>query len=121
MNVAITGRHVQLSAGLEEYARAKAAKVTKFLHKDVRVEIIVEQTHDAWNVEMIVNGHHGSIIVAHVQQSDANAAIDLAIDKVEHQLRKVKERRKDHRGPSMAGPDGAGGAGNGDGDDSDEE
>lgn len=105
MNVAITGRHVHLTPALENYAREKAGKVTKFLKKDVRVEIVVEQIHDAWNVEMIVNGHRGHVIVAHVQNPDAHAAVDLAIDKVEHQLRRVKERTKEHRGPSMAGED----------------
>ena len=103
MNVEIVGRHMDLPPSLEEYARRKAEKVAKFLKEDVRVEVVIEKVHDDHQIEMIVSGHRGPVIVSNVHHGDARAAIDLSIDKVEHQLRKYKDRHKHHQGESMAG------------------
>ncbi|MBI4881575.1 MAG: ribosome-associated translation inhibitor RaiA [Planctomycetes bacterium] len=103
MNIEITGRHFEVPSALEEYARAKAVKVAKYLKKDVRVQVILEHEHDKYTVEMIVSGHRGPVIVGQEQDDEARAAIDLAIDKIEYQLRKFRGRRKDRKGRSMAG------------------
>lgn len=127
MNVEISGRHVQITDAVEEYARGKAQKVSKYLRKGVRVEVILTREHDQYQAEMIVSGHRGPVVVSHVQHEELNAAIDLAIDKLEQQLRRLKDRRKTHQGQSMAGEDlpgaaaGAGPAGGeGDGADTDD-
>lgn len=103
MNIEITGRHVHITESVSTYAREKAEKVAKFLKKEVRVEVLLDHERDHFTVEMIVSGYRGPVIVGHVTHTDAKAAIDLAIDKVEHQLRKLRGRAKDHHGPSMAG------------------
>ncbi len=101
VDIQIVGRHIELSAGLESYAREKAEKVAKFLKQNVRVEVLIEKVHDQHEVEMIVSGYRGPVIVSHVHKEDPRAAIDLAIDKVEHQLRRMKGRRTSHKGESI--------------------
>lgn len=103
LNVEITGRHVRITAGIEEYTREKVSRVAKYLKKDVRVQVVLEQEHDKHQVEMIVSGYRGPVIVSHVQHDELHAAVDLAIDKIEQQLRKLKGRRQDRQGESMAG------------------
>lgn len=105
MNIEITGRHDRITDDIQGYARSKAEKVTKFLKSNVRVEVVLDHEHDQYQVEMIVSGHRGPRIIGSVSHDDARAAVDLTIDKVEQQLRKLKGRRKDHRGESMAGED----------------
>lgn len=103
MNVEISGRHIQITAGIEEYAREKASRVAKYLKTDVRVQVVLSKERDQHQVEMIVSGYRGPVIVAQVQHEDLHAAVDLAIDKLEQQLRKVKGRREARQGGSMAG------------------
>ncbi|MFH0947340.1 MAG: ribosome-associated translation inhibitor RaiA [Planctomycetota bacterium] len=103
MNVEISGRHVQVTAGIEEYAREKASRVAKYLKTDVRVQVVLEKEGDKYQVEMIVSGYRGPVIVSRVQHDELFAAVDLAIDKLEQQLRKVKGRRQARQGGSMAG------------------
>lgn len=105
MIIEITGRHVQVTQATQDYARAKAEKVAKFLKGEVRVEVILDHERERFQVETIVTGNRGPVIVAHVQHEDARAAVDLVMDKVQEQLRRTAERRKDHRGESMAGED----------------
>ena len=49
------------------------------------------------NVEMLVEieGYH--TIVAHVEGDDAGATFDRALQKMEHQVHRYKEKLKDHR------------------------
>ncbi len=103
MNVEITSRHVHVEREVEEYAREKAAKVTKYLHHEVRVEIVVDKEHDDFTVEMLVSGQRGERVIGREKHAEPRAAVDLVIDKVEQQLRKLAGRRKDHKGESMAG------------------
>jgi ribosomal subunit interface protein len=102
VDIQIVGRHIELSPDLEKYAREKAEKVAKFLRQDVRVEVLIEKVHDLHEVEMIVSGYRGPVIVSHVHKEEPRAAIDLAIDKVEEQLRRMKGRRKSHKGENKA-------------------
>lgn len=111
MNIELTGRHVRITANIEAYARAKAEKVTKFLKDGARVQVVLDHEHDQYQVEMIVSGFRGPNIIASVSHDDANAAVDLTIDKIEQQLRKLKDRKKHHHGESMAGEDHAPGGG----------
>jgi putative sigma-54 modulation protein len=108
LDIEITGRHVNVKPDVESYAREKGEKVAKFLKRQGRVEIVLDHERDNFLVEVIVSGYRGPVLVSHVQHPDARAAIDLAVDKTEQQLRKLKGRRKDHRGPSMAGDDAPG-------------
>ncbi|MFG0317469.1 MAG: ribosome hibernation-promoting factor, HPF/YfiA family [Planctomycetota bacterium JB042] len=103
MNVEITSRHVHVEREVEEYAREKAGKVTKYLHHEVRVEIVVDKEHDDFIVEMLVSGQRGERVIGREKHAEPRAAVDLVIDKVEQQLRKLAGRRKDHKGESMAG------------------
>lgn len=105
MNVEITGRHAHITEDIQDYARRKTERITKFLKDNARVEVVLDHDHDQYQAEMIVSGHRGPVVVGHVSHEDPRAAVDLTVDKVEKQLRKLKGRRKDHHGQSMAGED----------------
>ena len=110
LNVEVSGRHFQMTADIEEYAREKVTRVAKYLKQDVRVQVVLEQEGDKYQAEMIVSGYRGPIIVSHVQHDELHAAVDLAIDKMEQQLRKLKGRRQAHQGESLSdAPGGPGG------------
>ena len=103
MNVEITNRHIHVTDEVAEYARDKAERVTKFLKQDVRVDVVVDKEHDDFLVEVIVSGHKGNVVVGRERHAEPRAAIDLVMDKVSQQLRKLAGRRKHHQGESMAG------------------
>jgi ribosomal subunit interface protein len=104
LNIEIVGRHVKITAELEAYALSKADRIAKFVKSDARIELILDHEHDRFQAEMIVASHRGPVVVGHVQHEHAHAAIDLVVDKVDHQLRRMRDRRKGHHGgQSMAG------------------
>ncbi len=98
MQVMVTFRHVEPSEGLRSYAEEKVQRVHKFLRNpiDAHVTLTVEkQRHIA---EVQVNASHLKI-TATEETADLYAAIDLAMDKVERQIKKHSEKHKEHKGP----------------------
>ena len=96
MKINITGRGVQLLDTVREYAEQKATKLERFDDLQ-KVEVIVSNQGDNKAVEMIAVPRKGQQIVAQSDHEDTFAAIDLVLDKMSQQLRKLKEKRADKR------------------------
>lgn len=101
MQVMVTFRHVEPTDGLRAYAEEKVRRVHKYLQHpiDAHVVLVVEkQRHIA---EVQVTASHLNIIATE-ETGDLYSAIDLAMDKVERQVKKHVEKHKDHKGPGPA-------------------
>ncbi len=95
----ITMRHSSIPQTLEGHVADKISKLEKHLRgRSPRIEIILDRDHEDFKCEMIVHDTAGSTppIVARTTSGDPAVSIDLAIDKVRHQLVKLNERRHDH-------------------------
>ena len=103
MNIEITSRHARVTPEVEDYARKRVDRLTKFVRPEARVELVLDHEHERFHAELIVAGQRGPVVIGHVQHETAKSAIDLVVDKVNHQLAKVRDRKKHRRGESMAG------------------
>jgi len=106
MRVTVTGRHMGVSDALKQYCIEKAERLPRFLDRISAVEVILDGKDGVHTAEMIVHSDGAAPFVAHEQNSDAYAAVDLLLDKIEEQLRRYKERhrnRKHPRGTAEAG------------------
>jgi putative sigma-54 modulation protein len=99
MQVTVTGRHMGISEPLRAYCVEKAARLPRFLDRIQSIEVIVEGKDGLHTVEMIVHSAGAQPFVASEQHQDAYAAVDLLIDKMEEQLRRYKERRRNRKHP----------------------
>lgn len=104
MQVTVTGRHMGVSDALRAYCQEKAERLPRFLDRILSIAIVVEGKEGVHNVEMIVHSAGAQPFVAHEQHTDAYAAVDLLLDKMEEQLRRYKERHRNRKHP----PHGAG-------------
>lgn len=97
MNVLVRGKNCKVSRKLRKLATEKVTRVER-LARDV----------DRADVEFSETGHHHSplttgcevtihlrrdVVRARATAGDAASALDLTIDKVEHQLTKIKDKR----------------------------
>ncbi len=108
MRVTITGRHMGVSDALKQYCIAKAERLSRFLDRISAVEVILEGKDGVHTAEMIVHSDGATPFVAHERNADAYAAVDLLLDKIEEQLRRYKERRRNRkhpRGTAETGPE----------------
>jgi putative sigma-54 modulation protein len=116
MDIVVRGKNVDVSPRLRKLAREKLNKISRFTHDAGRVEVDFSELRnprvaDNQVCEVIVHLKR-NFVKAHATASDATAALDLVIDKVEHQVSRIKEKRvtRSHAGrrsraPAAVAPD----------------
>jgi putative sigma-54 modulation protein len=96
MELNITARHLKLTSAIAEYAQKKLEKAKKFFGQLIWAQIILDVEKNRHIAEFVVHTA-GRTFTAKEVSADLYAAIDLASDKIDEQLRRYKERRSPHR------------------------
>jgi putative sigma-54 modulation protein len=112
-NITIVARHLDITEAIKNYALQKAEKIKKFFEWILQIQITLDIGGDNGHiVEMIVSVSRGPTLVAEATNPDMYRAIDLAVDKIESQLKKHKGkihsrivRRKRPEITEMEGPE----------------
>ena len=93
-NITVTFRHVDPSKSLKDYVVEKLGKIQKILDKpfEPSVTLSVEKYRHIAEVFLAAKG---ITIKAFESTDDLYSAIDLVCDKVERQMKKYREKRKD--------------------------
>ena len=100
MQVKISVRHGHLGEATQQVIREKANKLPSLFERLTLIEVTVDMSRtadDKCHVEFVVKAEHKHDIVAHESHQDVIAAVDLALSKVQGQLRRYKEKIQDHR------------------------
>src|ERR1043166_8609563 len=99
MLITVTFRHVDPTPPLKAYAEEKLQRVRKYLHRPVDAHVILSVSKERHVAEITLKADHVTMF-AQEETHDLYSAIDLALDKLEHQAQKLKAKRRDHKGPS---------------------
>ena len=103
MEVVVTGRHCEVSDRFREHVSEKLTRLEKHDHRIMRVQVEVEleknpRQHDrATKVELTAYSK-GPVIRAEAAAEDKMGALDLALDKMQSQMRRAADRRRVHKG-----------------------
>lgn len=107
MEVVVVGKHVKVPAELQQSAKEKVSRVERFASDIRRIEVDFGETRnpsvaDGQTCEILVhvNGH---LIKGHAAAGDQNTALDLALERVDHQMRRLHERRTTRNGELRKG------------------
>ncbi|MCU0847259.1 MAG: ribosome-associated translation inhibitor RaiA [Spirochaetes bacterium] len=102
MNITITGRHLNVSDNLKEYAGKKIKKLETYFLQLMDAHVIFYREKLDNGAEVVINGDgvqfHGREMAA-----DLYSAIDLLFEKMEKQIARYKERHQQHKGPDKIG------------------
>jgi putative sigma-54 modulation protein len=89
---------------MSAYINEKLAKLPKIFERIESIQATVDFHADVTNIEILVNAEHKHDLIARDQASTFNGAVDLALHKMESQLRRYKEKIQQHRRtPPMSG------------------
>jgi len=104
VQIKISARHGHLSEATQDFIRDKAQKLTRLFERLTIIEVTVDLKTEgqAW-VEFLVKSEHKHDFVAHESHADLLAAVDLALGKLEMQVRRHKEKLQDRRRNPSAG------------------
>lgn len=97
MQLNITFRQFGASDSLKEYAREKVERVTKYLDRAGEAHVVLSLERHLHHADITI--HSGSWVLRGRDKSEnMYASIDMAMDKIESQLRRYKEKLKNHHG-----------------------
>lgn len=97
MQLSVTCRHESVGEGAREYAEGKASRLSRYFDNLQKIEVILDGGKDhRYSAELIVSAPRGNIVVCHADATTATAAFDEALDKMERQLKKLKEKMRAH-------------------------
>ena len=99
----ITGRHFEITDAIRDHAQEKTEKLPRYFDGVNQVEVIIEGNDSDPSVEIIARGEHGIVFVAKESGDDTITCIDLAVHKLERQLRRKKEKQRNNKHIQGAG------------------
>ena len=94
------GKHDHISERMQAHAAKKLSRLARYSDRLTRIEVVADHAHKNPEVELIVHQRRGTPLVAKERGTSFASTIDLLVDKMEVQLRKAKEIRKDHKNPA---------------------
>jgi len=97
VQIKISTRHGHLSEANQQFIREKAEKLLHYFQRLTMIEVTVEFRSPEVLVEFLVSAEHKHDFVARERNNDVMTAVDLAVGKLEGQLRRYKEKIQDHR------------------------
>ncbi len=97
MDIVVRGKNVDVPPRLRKLAREKVRKISRFTHDAGRVEVDFSELRnrrvaDNQVCDVIVHLKR-NFVKAHAAATEPAAALDLVLDKVEHQVARIKEKR----------------------------
>jgi putative sigma-54 modulation protein len=97
MDIVVRGKNVEVSPRLRKLAREKIRKIARFTHDAGRVEVDFSELRsrrvaDNQVCDVIVHLKR-NFVKAHAAAPEPAVALDLVVDKVEHQVARIKEKR----------------------------
>jgi putative sigma-54 modulation protein len=97
MDIDVRGKNRPVSSHLDALAREKVARIAKFTHDAGRVEVdfsVQQHRRDDESQLCEITVHlKKHFVKAHACALEPEAALDLAVDKVGHQVARIKDKR----------------------------
>lgn len=94
----MTGKHIEITDAIRQHAQEKVEKLPRYFDSISQIEVIVDGNDGGQqSVEVIVHAEHNDLLVAKEIGEDTYTCIDMAIHKLERQLRKAKEKQRSHK------------------------
>jgi putative sigma-54 modulation protein len=94
----ISGKHIEITEAIRAHAKEKVEKLPRFFNQISHVEVLLDASQGSMPaVEIIARAEHFGDIIAKDTGPDAYTCIDMAVHKLERQLKKIKEKQRDNK------------------------
>ncbi len=96
MQISLTGHHVDITEALRSYVDSKFERLERHFDQVTNIHVVlsVEKLRQKAEANLHVNGND---LFADCEEEDMYAAIDGLVDKLDRQVKKVKEKNSNHR------------------------
>ena len=103
MQLTLTGHHIDVSPALREYVDKKIARIERHFDNMTDIHCVLTVEKLAHKAEATIHLRGGTIHADSVQEN-MYAAIDGLVDKLNRQVKRRKEKMKDHHARNVDRP-----------------
>lgn len=104
MNLEVIGRHIDVTSEVRDFVSKRADKLGRFFDRVHSLKVVLGVEGAMHHAEFVAHLIKGEMVIAKAVGSDVYNAVEVAADKLENQLKKYKEKLRDHRArPEQAG------------------
>ena len=94
----ISGKHIEITEAIKKHAEEKTSKLPKYYNSINQVEVIIDGSPGGnYSVQVMARGEHSKLFVVSETGDDAYKCIDIAVHKLERQLKKKKQKERDNK------------------------
>ena len=98
VQIKVSARHGHLNDDHQREIRERAERLLHFFDRITLIDVTVDLGDKIRKkVEVLVDAEHKHDFVAHDEHEELIAAVDLAVDRIQHQIHRYKERIQDRR------------------------
>lgn len=97
MQIRVTGRHVEVTDEVRDYITDKASKLPRYYDRIHEIEVVLGHESEQFTAEMIVRADQKHTFIASETGPDTFALVDLIVEKIERQLTKHKEKKRNRK------------------------
>ena len=94
----IRGKQIDITEAVKAYAEEKTAKLPRYYNSINQVEVMIDGNEGGKiNVEIIARAEHNKIFIVTETGQDPCRCIDVAVRKLQRQLRRQKGKERDNK------------------------
>lgn len=97
MQIAVTFRHMEASEAVRQYLEEKISRVKKYIDEPIDAQAVLSVEKKIRHCAEVTLVAKGITIKGSEETNDMYAAIDGMVDKIERQLKRYKEKIKQHK------------------------
>ena len=94
----ISGKHIEITEAIKKHAEEKTSKLPKYYNSINQVEVVIDDSPGSnYSVQIMARGEHSKLFVVSETGDDAYKCIDIAVHKLERQLKKKKQKERNNK------------------------
>ena len=101
MNLQISGQHVEVTPALKAYALDKVKRMERHFDHLIDGTMVLSVEKSRHKAEITVHAR-GCALHAEATEDSMYAALDIMADRLDQQVRKTKEKTRDHHAREVA-------------------
>ena len=96
MNIQITSRRSKVSRETQDYLKSELKNLEKFYDRMTSSHVILDTEHINKIVEIVISVQ-GSTVNAKAKSDNLGKSVDMALQKITRQLKKINQKMKNHK------------------------
>ncbi len=99
MEVSFTGRHGSIPDSIRRHTEERLQRLSKFEKRPTHAHVYFDGDGPLHKVEAHITVAGGEAVIATGEADNMRAAVDAALERAERQLKRERERHRDHQAP----------------------